>query len=230
VGIFAGATNTSADGTFDNGGSLNSNITITYTGLTIKGGSGRDFIENDAKNGIVTDGNGNDDEVILGGGGANATLGNGTGDMVVVGVRGSETMGNALGDTVKFGSAATAALVINPGAEAGSTAGTLHIGLTKVLSATDGMKIDFTVITKSNTIADETAAVASATTLTAAENAAVAALSSPGVAFFNYKGSEYFIAATNTETAISSQDAIVKLVGVVDLHATNSLGVVTLHV
>ena len=231
VGIFAGATNTSADGSFDNGGSLNSNITITYTGLTIEGGSGNnDFIENDAKNGIVTDGNGNDDEVILGGGGAKAALGNGTGDMVVVGVSGSETMGNALGDSVKFGSAATAALVINSGAEAGSTAGTAHVGLTKVLNATDGMKIDFAVITKSNTIADETAAVASATTLTAAENAAVAALSSPGVAFFNYKGSEYFIAATNTETAISSQDAIVKLVGVVDLHATNSLGVVTLHV
>ena len=58
VEIFAGATNTSGAGHFDNGGSLNANVTITYTGLTIKGGSGNDFIENDAKNGIVTDGNG----------------------------------------------------------------------------------------------------------------------------------------------------------------------------
>ena len=38
--IFAGATNTSGSGHFDNGESLNTNITITYTGLTIKGGSG----------------------------------------------------------------------------------------------------------------------------------------------------------------------------------------------
>jgi hypothetical protein len=44
---------------FENGGDLNANVTIIYTGLEIKGGSGRDFIENDAKNGIVTVGNGN---------------------------------------------------------------------------------------------------------------------------------------------------------------------------
>ena len=58
--IFAGATNTSGAGPFENGANLNANITITYTGLKIKGGSGGDFIENDAKNGIVTDGNGTD--------------------------------------------------------------------------------------------------------------------------------------------------------------------------
>ena len=52
--IYAGATNTSGGGLFENGGSLNPNITITYTGLKIKGGSGNDLIENDAKNGIVT--------------------------------------------------------------------------------------------------------------------------------------------------------------------------------
>jgi hypothetical protein len=75
--------------------------------------------------------------------------------------------------SVRFGSAATAALVIDPGAEAGSTAGTSHIGLTKVLNAAAGMKIDLHDITAVNNIADETAAVASATTLTAAENAAV---------------------------------------------------------
>ena len=45
--IYAGATNHSLG-------------TISYTGLTIKGGSGSDIIENDAKNGIVTDGNGTD--------------------------------------------------------------------------------------------------------------------------------------------------------------------------
>jgi hypothetical protein len=70
VEIFAGATNTGSAGPFDNGASLDPLVTITYTGLTIKGGSGNDFIENDAKNGIVTDGNGDFDFVILGGAGA----------------------------------------------------------------------------------------------------------------------------------------------------------------
>jgi hypothetical protein len=62
-----------------------------------------------------------------------------------------------------------------------------------------------------------------------AENDAVDAMAGKGVAYFNYKGNEYFIATDNTETAISSHDAIVKLVGVTDLIATNSSGFVTLH-
>jgi hypothetical protein len=45
------------------------------------------------------------------------------------------------------------------------------VGLTKVLSAADGMKIDFTNITGSSTIVDETSAVASSTSLTTGENA-----------------------------------------------------------
>jgi hypothetical protein len=83
VEIFAGATNTSGAGNFDNGASLNATVTITYTGLVIMGGSGGDVIENDAKNGVVTVGNGSD-EVILGGAGAKAILGTGP-DRVSVG-------------------------------------------------------------------------------------------------------------------------------------------------
>jgi hypothetical protein len=74
--ISAGATNISS-------GRLN--FTITYTGLVIKGGSGSNFIENDAKNGIVTDGNGSADTVLLGGAGAKAVLGTGSNDNVFVG-------------------------------------------------------------------------------------------------------------------------------------------------
>ena len=139
VQIFAGATNTSGAGHFDNGASLNPNITITYTGLKIKGGSGNDFIENDAKNGIVHDGNG-PDLVLLGGAGAKATLGTGTGDLVNVGSSNlgtNEAAGATLGDSVTFGVAATAELVIGKGAEAGSTAGTASIGQTKVVNAAD---------------------------------------------------------------------------------------------
>jgi hypothetical protein len=117
------------------------------------------LIENDAKKGIVTDGNGNSDEVILGGAGAKATLGNGTFDHAVVGFSrlGSiETAGAVLGDSVTFGNAAMAELLVRTGAEAGSTAGTASIGQTKVLHAADGMQIDFTTVTTSHFIFDAT--------------------------------------------------------------------------
>ena len=233
VNIFAGATNTSGAGEFENLASLNANVAITYTGLTIKGGSGVDFIENDAKNGIVIDGNGTGDVAALGGAGAKAVLGKGSDDVVAVGfsqLGTKEAAGSVLGDSVKFGSAATAELIVDPGAEAGSTAGTTSIGLTKVLNAADGMKINFSNITTSN-IFDEILAAASSTSLTAAENAAVKAMGSAGVAYFTFGKNEYFIATNNVETVVSSHDAIVKLVGITDIHhAANNLGLVTLHV
>jgi len=231
VDIFAGATNTSGAGDFQNGGSLNANVTITYTGLEIIGGSGSDKIENDAKNGVVIDGNGREDEVALGGAGAKAILGHGAFDGAFVGDSRSgihEMPGSALGESVKFGAPATALLGVLTGAEAGSTAGTAHIGLTKVLNAAAGMQIDFSIVTGFGNIADETAVVASSKTLTAAENAAIAAMGGHGVAYFNYKGNEYFIASNNAETAVSSNDAVVELVGVHSLHATISFDVVTL--
>jgi hypothetical protein len=55
--------------------------------------------------------------------------------------------------------------------------------------------------------------VASLATLTAAENAAVDALGVSGVAYFSYKGNEYFISTNHAEMAVSADDAIVKLVG-----------------
>jgi hypothetical protein len=238
VDIFAGATNTSAGGLFDNGASLNANVAITYTGLVIKGGrSSLDFIENDAKNGIVTCGNGPLDVAVLGGSGAKATFGHGGGDEALVGfseIGTIEAAGTAFGDTVKFGAAATAFLFVDSGAEAGFTVFTKSIGLTKVLNAAAGLNIDFTTLIPPNSnIADETLipAVASAKSLTAAENAAVAALGGPGVAYFSFHHNEYFIATNNVETAVSSNDAIVELVGVTNIHhATNNFGLVTLHV
>jgi hypothetical protein len=247
VTIYAGATNTSGEGAFDNGASLNADITITYTGLKIKGGSGNDLIENDAKNGVVHDGNGTD-TVILGGPGAKATLGNGTGDVVYVGLSSlgtNEAPGSALGDSVQFGNAPAATLIIEPAAEAGSTAGTTSVGLTKVIDAIAGMNtaeagmtIDFTQITTSTYLlylgylggaGNFPSTYPLATTLTAAENEAVAALDGPGIALFLYGNGEYLIATNNTETAVSSNDAVVKLVGVYDLHANNAGGVVTLY-
>jgi hypothetical protein len=235
LSISAGATNTSSEGQFLNGASLNANVTITYTGLTIKGGSGQDFIENDAKKGIVTEGNGNGDVATLGGAGAKAILGTGTSDLVQVGVSNLgpiEAAGSALGETVKFGAAATAKLTVGTGAEAGSTAGTTSIGLTKVLMAADGMVLNFRSVTNGvDQIVDETSTVASSTSLNAAENAAVKAMNSAGVAYFSFHGNEYFIATNHAETAVSADDAVVKLVGITDIHhATSSSGIVTLHV
>jgi hypothetical protein len=230
VKIFAGATNTGGAGNFANGASLNPDITITYTGLTIKGGSsGDDVIENDAKNGIVIASD--QDTIILGGAGAKATLGTGRVSVGESTIGTNETPGSALGDKITFGNGAIAELIVGIGAEAGSTAGTTSIGLTKVVGAAAGMEIDFTKTTNSGIITDETLAVASSTSLTAAENAAVAALGSPGVAYFSFHGSEYFIAVKSTEMAVSANDAIVKLVGVTDIHhASSSFGLVTLHV
>jgi hypothetical protein len=231
VEIFAGATNTTGAGDFANGQLQYANVAITYTGLTIKGGSGNDFIENDAKDGVVTDGNGTD-VVILGGAGAAAILGTGTGDFVEVGASAlgtNEVAGSTLGDKVTFGAAATAKLFVAAGAEAGLTAGTTSIGLTKVHDAVAGMEIYFGVITTISNWDDETTNVAAASNLTTAENEAVADLHGAGVAYFNYKGNEYFIATNNVEPAVSSGDAIVKLVGVVGLTATDASGLVTLH-
>jgi hypothetical protein len=231
VNINAGATNTNSEGQFFNGASLNANVRITYTGLTIKGGSGTDGIENDAKKGIVTDGNGNGDFVILGGAGAKATLGTGTGDKIDVGtsfIGTIETAGRALGDKVKFGSAATADLVVGIGAEAGSTAATTSIGRTKVKGAAADMVIDFTNITTSHSIFDETQFVVRDASLTVAENDAVNLLGGTGVAYFTYGTNEYFIATSNTEASVSSSDAIVELVGIANIHAVNNFGLVKL--
>jgi hypothetical protein len=217
VEIFAGATNHSLG-------------TITYPGLTIKGGSGNDDIENDAKNGIVIDGNGKD-QVALGGADAKAILGDGAGDRVGVGLSDlgtNETAGSALGDKVTFGSASNAELFVFQGSEAGSTAGTKSIGLTKVVNAADGMEIEFGNLP--HFIFDATTTVASATSLTAAENAAVNAFGSSGVVYFSFHGNEYFIATHNIETMVGSSDAIVELVGVTNIHAMNNFGLVTLHV
>jgi hypothetical protein len=128
-----------------------------------------------------------------------------------------------------FGAAATAELLLGPGAEVGATADTTNIGLTKVANAAGGMRID--TLHPSSHIVDETAVVASATSLTAAENAAVSAMGRAGVAYFSFQGNEYFVATNHKEAVISFNDTIVELVGITDIHhATNSGGLVTLHV
>ena len=144
----------------------------------------------------------------------------------------NEAAGSALGDKVTFGSAATALLLVGTGAEAGSTAGTASIGLTKVLNAADGMEIDFTSVTTSHFIFDETKRCGGISDEPhGGRECSSQRIGGSGVAYFSFHGNEYFIATANVETAVSSHDAIVELVGVTDIHhATNNFGLVTLHV
>jgi hypothetical protein len=52
-----------------------------------------------------------------------------------------------------------------------------------------------------------------------------------GIAYFTFRGNEYFIATNNNEVAVSPNDAIVELVGVTNIHhAINAFGLVTLLV
>jgi len=130
---------------------------------------------------------------------------------------------------------AGAELIIGPGAKAGSTAGTANIGQTGLQGEHTGTMINFSSVTSSSNISNENAAVASASTLTAAENAAVQALNAAGVAYFSFGHNEYFIATNQAETSVSDHDAVVCLIGVSGFlgsnpfSATDSGGIVTLH-
>lgn len=210
---------------------------VLYTGLTILGGSGAgDYIYNGANAGVSMDGNGNGDEIDLGGSGATATFGTGAGDYSYVGINDylttanpayNEAAGAALGDTVTFGAGATAELLVWTGAEwdgttyVGSNVNngvgeTTVVGAVAATGTTPGTLIDFAEVIGSTTnIVNEQASVASATTLTAAENDAVNAFSvtaAKGVAYFTYGANEYLVGvATAAETAVSAGDAVVEL-------------------
>jgi len=233
VNILAGATNTNAAGTFLNGGSLNANVTVTYDGLTIKGGSGQDSIENDANNGVVIEQNHADDFVDLGGANASATLGTGAGDSATVGYSDlgtNEVAGKALNDTITFSAGATALLSIGIGAEAGSTAGTSSIGQSSVQGAAAGMELDFLNGANLANVINANAAITSATSLAQAENDAVGALSGgSGVAFFNSGGNTFLVAVHTTgESEVEAADQVVELVGVTvtGIHSHSGLIVV----
>jgi hypothetical protein len=234
VEIYAGATNTPGSGDYKDGQAPNADVTTTYTGLKIEGGSGQDFIENDAANGTVVCGPGaaTGDTIVLGGANATATDWGSDGTVTVghslMGT--SELPGTACGDMVSlFGGGE---LKIGTGAQAGSTAGTADIGQTEMQAVQFGTIIDFKSVTTSSNIENEDLAVASASSITAAEDAAVKALGGAGVAYFAFGPSpanEYFVATNHAETAVSSHDAVVCLVGAGNNYVGTDLdGLVTL--
>jgi hypothetical protein len=219
--IYAGASTTPS-----------ANNTITYTGLTIKGGSGADFIENDANGGTVIDGNGSD-IVVLGGSGITATLGTGPNN-VYIGLSSlgtTETAGSALGASLTFANAATAHLVLYSGAELGSVAGpspNTNLGQNafnsaNINGATTGTLIEFSTfvgdsIQNAQPVADGVASLDAKISQVAAWVATTNTITGKGVGFFTFGADEYLVAvSTPGEANTSASDYVVHLVGVNNL-------------
>ena len=211
-----------------------SGVEVSYNGLMIDGGSGdREVLYNGANGGVTLGGNGNSDTVWLGGSCAIGILGTGASDLAYVGSSayvaaltpgGPEVPGVALGDTVTFGAGATATLKIYEGGKwdgatyVGGNPGN-GIGETIVVGAVPGLKVDLSAIVgTSGTVQNQQFAIAGAPNLTMAENDAVAALGTVGVAFFTFGGNEYLVAAHAAEAEVSLGDAVLQL------HAVNFTG------
>jgi len=193
------------------------NNTVSYTGLTIKGGSGNaDALYNGATNGVIIDGNGHNDAVGLGGSGASATLGTGAHDSAQVGfdwvTNAAVVVGGSLGDSVTFGAGATATLMISQGAQI-ATASTVSLGQTTEHGSVAGGVVDLTsVVGASTTVV--AANVSAATSLTNAENIAAEQVGAQGVAYFLNSGNEYVVATHAADPGgVTAGDAIVELTG-----------------
>jgi hypothetical protein len=223
---------------------------VTYKGLTLEGGSGPgDVLYNGADSGVTTDGNGKGDAVWLGGSNARGVLGTGASDLAEVGdsayattlaVVGPEAPGSALGDTVTFSVGATAKIIISGGAEwDGATyvrgnpdngvGQTTVVGAVAAGATIPGTLIDLShVVGASPNIQNAQTSVAGASNLTAAENAAVAALGGAGVAYFTYGSNEFLVATYAPEQVVCSGDAVVELQGVHIIGLSMAAGVVHL--
>ena len=213
-----------------------SGFEVSYKGLQLDGGSGpNDVLYSGATDGVTIELNGQADRVWLGGSNASGVLGTGAADVAVVGnsayatavtPSGPEAPGSALGDSVTFKAGATAKIVISGGAEwdgATYVGGNPNngVGQTTVVGAvaagatTPGTLIDLSHIVGAITnIHNAQTSIVGASNLTAAENAAVAALGGVGVAYFTYGSNEFLVAAHAFEGAVSFTDAVVELLGV----------------
>ena len=223
---------------------------VTYTSLTLQGGSGvGDILYNGANRGVVTDGNGRADAVWLGGSYASGALGIGASDVAGVGSSmyatavapiGPEAPGSALGDSVSFGAGATAELIISGGAEwdgltyVGNNVNS-GVGQTTVVGAVaaggtgPGTLIDLSHIVGASThMVNAQGVTAGVSNLTAAENAAAAAVGGVGVAYFTYGPNEFLVAARSVEAGVNVGDAVVELHGVSITGLSVAAGVVHL--
>ena len=223
---------------------------ITYTGLTIDGGSGTDSIYNGATNGDIVDLNGKGDLDAVGASGASITVGTGAGDVAVVGedfVGGTfslsvphfspnatpETTGEFVGDSVTFGAGATADLVVGLGAgNNGQNIGGLAVNgvvETTVHGAATGLQVDFSSLIGTASLVDNFTPTTQVN-LGQVETAAAADMgANTGVIAFSFAGNEYLISHLVADGgAVGIGDQVVELVGVHNHLVALAAGVVHL--
>ncbi|MEX3856310.1 beta strand repeat-containing protein [Paraburkholderia sp. BR10923] len=224
-------------------GTPSANNTITYTGLTIKGGIGGDTIANDASNGVIIEGataSTHTNHLTLGAIGTTATGGSindaasaGADVLTLNNASSSATLGSGTGVTVTVNDVAATHNVADA-VTFGSGTATVTDKLTyqEVASATSASTAG-NMLTLNGTLHGETLsfgnAVAAGTTLGAATSVAAAqtfdqavfAAAGTGagaVTWFQYAGNTYIedVAAAATTTTAN----VVKITGLVDLSHT----------
>ena len=214
---------------------------LTYTGLTIKGGSGNgDFLYDGANSGVVTDGSGNHDAIVLGGSAEQATFGSGAGDIVSIGwdaqVGGASALGAALGANLAFGAGATGVVQLQMGAElaaAPGAAGTTSATQTNITSgATTGSTIDFAQVGLAlvNNVTVYTPVPADTTFALAEAHAVGLQGATTGLVQFSYGGNEYLIGHLGANAgALGVGDTVVDLVGLSGHTINVTAGVAVVH-
>lgn len=197
-----------------------------YDGLTIKGGSGSDMIRNSAKNGVTTGGDGKD-WLIVDGTTGSADGGAGDDTLVANAGKGATLTGGTGNDTFDL----TAAVMVASSTAALTEASTLRPVTITDFASGDILKFGPTTLA-SGVLVNGTAAVAAATSLFGAIDAALkATTSTTGITadvgtnvsvWFVYGGNTYIANETDNTGAgngLTGDDIVVKLTGIHTLSA-----------
>lgn len=211
--------------------SPNAAVVQKYDGLKISGGSGSDFIQNSAKLGVTTGGAG-DDWLVVAGLTGSADGGAGK-DMLVANYGTIATLtGGAGNDTFDV----TAAVQDTANDNAVSSSATLKVTTITDFAAGDTLKVGATSVS-SAVMVNGTAAVASATSLHGAIDAALKATTSiTGITatvgtdvsvWFTYGGNTYIAVEKGSTDGYSNGDVVVKLTGIHTLTAAAAPTVAT---
>jgi len=207
-----------------------------YDGLTISGGSGSDFIRNSAKLGVTTGGAGNDWLIVDG---ASGSADGGAGDdMLITNLAKIATLTGGAGKDTFDVTLATQGATTNLASTDAAVASTADLLVTTItdFAAGDTLKVGATSLTSAVMI-NGTAAVASATSLFGAIDAALkATTSTTGITanvgtdvsvWFAYGGNTYIAVEKGSTDGFSDGDVVVKLTGIHTLTAAAAPTVAT---
>lgn len=176
---------------------VGSNVTVTYDGLTILVGRGGSLITNDARDGVVTGGIG-DDVIILNANGASASTGAGVDSVTLNALNQSADLSGLGADTIVVGSGATLSVLLTE--------------LTSLSNASVGDIVDLRAINSSATVTDVTSSIIAAPSLDLALAAAAIAIGANKTGYFIFDADTYVI-ANDAQAALDTGDAVVKVVG-----------------